>query len=433
VVGLPRALDPLRHPRYRRLVLALALTLVANGSWAVAVIWQVVTLGGGPPEVSLVSALTFGGTLAVALLGGVLADRIPQRHILLAVALLQAVPVTGVAVLSLTDALPLGVLAVVALLGGVGLGLFYPAYSALVPALLPEDQLLAANGLEGVLRPTLSQVAGPAAAGLLVAAVSPGAAMLVTAAAALGAAACVLGLPVTPVRREQPVQPVHPVRGMLADLEEGFRYLVKTRWLLATLLFASLMLLMMMGPLQVLVPFAIRDRADGGAFQHSLVLAAYGAGGAIGSLIIASRRLPRRYLTVMVLLWGFGCLPLAIFGLADHVAPMIAAALVMGATFQGSMVIWGTLLQRRVPSGLLGRVSSLDFLLSGAFMPLSMALSGPVSAWIGLTTTFLIAALIPPVLAIVTILIARLPRDEISHPLDQGAFDRRTADEVITT
>ncbi len=120
-------------------MLALALTLVANGAWAVTVVWQVVTLGGGPAEVSLVSALTFGGTLAVALLGGVLADRMPQRHILLAVALLQAVPAAGVAVLSFTDALPLGRLAAVALLGRVGLGLFYPAYSAPVPALLPED------------------------------------------------------------------------------------------------------------------------------------------------------------------------------------------------------------------------------------------------------------------------------------------------------
>jgi hypothetical protein len=97
------------------------------------------------------------------------------------------------------------------------------------------------------------------------------------------------------------------------------------------------------------------------------------------------------------------------------------------------MVIWGTLLQRRVPSGLLGRVSSLDFLLFGAFMPLSMALSGPVSEWIGLTTTFLVAALTPPVLAIATLILARLPRDEITHPVDHRATDRRTADEVAPT
>ena len=64
----------------------------------------------------------------------------------------------------------------------------------------------------------------------------------------------------------------------------------------------------------------------------------------------------------------------------------------MGATFQAGMVIWGTLLQRRVPPALLGRMSSLDFFVSLCFMPVSMALAGPVSELIGLTATFLIAA-----------------------------------------
>jgi hypothetical protein len=64
-------------------------------------------------------------------------------------------------------------------------------------------------------------------------------------------------------------------------------------------------------------------------------------------------------------------------------------------------------------------VSSLDFLVSGAFMPLSMALAGPVSEWIGLTATFLVAGLVPLALAVVAILAARMPADEIAHPLDR--------------
>jgi predicted MFS family arabinose efflux permease len=419
MAGLPRALQPLRHRAYRLLAISLGLSLLANGSWAVAVIWQVVEMGGGPAEVSLVSALTFSGTLAVALLGGVLADRVPQRHILLVVALLQAVPVTGVAVLSLVGGLPLWLLAAVGLLGGVGMGLYYPAYSALVPALLPEDELLAANGLEGMMRPVLHQVAGPTAAGLLVAAASPGIALLVTAAAAAGAALCVAGLPVTRVRREPAAVPVHPLRAVAVDLREGFVYMVGTPWLLATLLFASLMLLVMMGPFEVLVPFAIRDRADGGPMGHALVLTAFGVGGALGSLLISSRPLPRRYLTVMNLLWGVGCIPLVVFGLTTQLEVMVAAGLLTGATFQSGMVIWGTLLQRRVPPALLGRVSSLDFLVSGAFMPLSMALAGPVSGWIGLTATFLVAGLVPLALAVAAVLTARMPADELAHPLDR--------------
>jgi MFS family permease len=415
MAALPRALSPLRHSAYRLLALSLALSLLTQGLWAIAVVWQVVALDGGPAALSLVTGLSAGGMLATTLIGGALADRIPQRRILLAVALLQASVVAVAATLSLTGALSLWHLAVVSLIDGVTLGVYYPAYSALVPALVPESDLLAANGLEGVVRPVLAQAAGPAAAGFLVAAYSPGAALAATASAALAAAACVAALPTTPVRRD--LGEGAAVGGLLSDVREGFVYMVRTPWLLATLLFASLMLLVFMGPLEVLVPFAIQD-IGGGPSQHALVLAAWGIGGAVGSLVVASLRLPRRYLTVMNGLWGLGCVPMVVFAFVTDLWPMVAAGTVMGATFQAGMVIWGTLLQRRVPPALLGRVSSLDFFVSLSFMPLSMALAGTVSEVIGLTTTFLLAGLVPPVLAVVTIWVARLTVDEIAHPLD---------------
>jgi MFS family permease len=417
MTGLPRALSPLRHGHYRLLAASLALSLLTQGLWAIAVVWQVVALDGGPAALSVVTALGAGGMLATTLLGGALADRIPQRRILLAVALLQATAVAIAAALSLAGLLALWHLALVALVDGVALGLYYPAYSALVPALVPEADLLAANGLEGVVRPVLAQAAGPAAAGFLVAALSPGAALAATSAAALGAAACLAALPTTPVRRELAAEPGSAVRGLLSDVREGFVYMVGTPWLLATLLFASLMLLVFMGPFEVLVPFAVQD-VGGGPSQHAYVLAAWGVGGAVGSLVVASLRLPRRYLTVMNMLWGVGCVPMVVFAFATDLWPMVLAGAVMGGTFQAGMVIWGTLLQRRVPPALLGRVSSLDFFVSLSFMPVSMALAGTVSQVIGLTTTFLLAGLVPPVLAVVAIVAARLPADELAHPLD---------------
>jgi formate hydrogenlyase subunit 4 len=62
-------------------------------------------------------------------------------------------------------------------------------------------------------------------------------------------------------------------------------------------------------------------------------------------------------------------------------------------------------------------VASLDFFVSVSLMPISMALSGPLSEAIGLRTTFLIAGVIPGVAAVVAIVLARLPQDEIAHPL----------------
>jgi MFS family permease len=375
----------------------------------------VVALGGGPAALSLVTALGAGGMLATTLLGGALADRIPQRRILLATELAQGTAMAVVAALSLTDVVQLWHLAAMSLVAGLAMGLYYPAYSALVPALVPERELLAVNGLEGMVRPILQNAAGPAAAGFLVAALSPGAALAATAAASLVAAACLWALPTTAVRRDLSADGA--ATGLFTDVREGFVYMVRTPWLLATLLFASLMLLVFIGPLEVLVPFAIKD-AGGGPTQHGYVLAAFGIGGAVGSLVVASLRLPRRYLTVMNLFWGIGCVPLVVFGFGAHLWVMIAAGAVMGATFQAGMVIWGTLLQRRVPPALLGRVSSLDFFVSLSFMPLSMALAGTVSEVIGLTATFLVAGLAPPLLAVVTIVAARLPADELAHPLD---------------
>jgi len=177
------------------------------------------------------------------------------------------------------------------------------------------------------------------------------------------------------------------------------------------------LVLMIMGPFEVLIPFLVKDRLGGGPGDHAMVMAAFGVGGAVGSLAMASFSMPRRYLTTMNLMWGVGCLPLAVMGMADDVLVVVAAAFVLGAVFSAPMVIWGTLLQRRVPPALLGRVASLDFFVSISLMPISMALAGPVSEAIGLRTTFLVAGTVPMVFAAVAIVWARLPQDELAYPL----------------
>lgn len=345
MAALPRALRPLRHSAYRRLASALALSVLSEGLWMLAIVWQVIELGGGPSELSLVSGALALGLVVTALLGGVLADRIPQKRILVAVELVVVISVGTVAALSATGALTLPVLVAAGAVVGLSLGLYFPAYSALVPALVDPDDLLAANGLEGIVRPVLMQGGGPALAGVLVAAFSPAAALAATALASLGSLAAALALPSRAVRRdlvaEDADQVGHPVRAVLRDLRAGVRYMFATRWLLVTLVFASLMILVVLGPLEVLVPFAIIERAGGGPGGHSLVLLAHGAGAAIASFLVASLRLPRRYLTVMIAMWAGACVPMVVFGLATSLWPMIVAGFVVGALFSAPQVIWG--------------------------------------------------------------------------------------------
>jgi MFS family permease len=417
--SLPRALTPFRHPAYRRLAVALTLQTFASGVWVVALVWEVIRLGGGPAQLSFVSTAAAVGVLVPALLGGVVADRIPQKLILLVVASVELAGMTLVAFLSITDHTALWHLAAVSFVTGMGMAFYYPAYSAWLPALVPESDLMAVNGFEGMVRPTVGQAIGPAVAGAVVGAVSPGAAAAVAASCALVGVLALALVPLTPVRRDfaSEGEGQHPIVSALADVREGWSYMMRTPWLLATLLFASLMILVMMGPLEVLVPFLIKDRLGGGPKDHAWVLAAFGIGGAVGSLTMASFKMPRRYLTFMNVMFGVGCLPLLAMGFSTAVWQLVVSAFVSGALFSAPMVIWGTLLQRRVPAHMLGRVASLDFFVSISLMPVSMALAGPVSAAIGLRMTFAIAGIAPVVFAVVAILWARLPEDEIAHPL----------------
>ena len=303
--------------------------------------WEVIRIGGGPAQLSAVTTANAVGVLLPALLGGVVADRVPQKLILLGVATVELTGMTLVAVLSLTDTTQIWHLAAVSFATGVGMAFYYPAYSAWLPALVPESDLLAVNGFEGMVRPAIGQAIGPGVAGFVVGILSAGAAVSVAATASLFALLALATVPRTPVRRDLAALAVgHPVASAVRDMREGFGYMVRTPWLLSSLLFVSLMLLLIMGPFEVLIPFLIKGRLAGGPGDHAIVMAAFGIGGALGSLGMASVRMPRRYLTLMNLMWGVGCLPLVAIGFAPSVAVVVVAAFVLGAMFSAPMVIW---------------------------------------------------------------------------------------------
>ena len=406
-------LTPFRFREYRLLIAALSIVIFAEGMWTVVMALQVIDLSRDPAALSLVATCLSAGLVAFVLVGGITADRIPQRTIIIGVEAVNTVVVAAVAMLGATGLLRIWHMAVAAALLGIGAAFFFPAYSAYLPRILPAEQLLAANGVEGVLRPVLQRAAGPAVAGVLVGATFP--TLGSGAVAALFAVALVLLVATRPAGAAQP-DPVDKPH-LLDDLRAGLRFVVGTPWLLATVLFATGAVLLIIGPIEVLLPFVAAERFADGARMYGFLLTAYGLGGALGALAVSSGRLPRRYLTVMMLMWGFGAVPLVVVG-GTHSFPVMAAALfVVGATDGAGMVIWGTLLQRRVPAAMLGRVSSLDFFVSLALMPVSMAIAGPLSKVVPMQTIFAVAGLGPVVLALVALVGARMPRDEIAHPL----------------
>ena len=301
-----------------------------------------------------------------------------------------------VAVLSLTDLTQLWHLAAVSFAAGAGLAFYWPAYTAWLPALVPESDLQAVNGFEGMIRPTIQQAIGPGRRRTDRGCRFPGCGVRGRASASALGLLALTAVPKTPVRRRPRRRPRRAPGPVGAGGHEGGVRLHGADALAAVVAdLRSMMVLVIMGPLDVLIPFLIKDHLGGGPGDHALVLAAFGIGGAVGSIAMGAVRMPRRYLTLMNLAWGVACLPMIWMGVATHVWEVVVAAFICGALFSAPMVVWGTLLQRRVPAELVGRVASLDFFVSLSLMPVSMALAGPVSEAIGLRTTFFIAGVVP--------------------------------------
>jgi DHA3 family tetracycline resistance protein-like MFS transporter len=408
-----RVLAPFRIREYRLLIAAVSLSIFAEGMWAVVMALQVIELDNNPTSLSLVATCLGAGLVGFVLIGGIAADRLNQRSIIIAVETVNVVAVTVVAVLGSLGLLKVWHLAVTAGTLGIAAAFFFPAYSAILPRILPPDQLLAANGVEGVVRPVFQRAVGPAVAGIVVGATVPSVGAVVVAVLfAVGLA--LLMATRSPVAAEPDAQRPHVLR----DLRDGFTFVVRTPWLLATLLFASIFVLVVLGPIEVLLPFIAQDRFTDGARTYGFILAFFGVGSAFGALAVSSRRLPRRYLTVMMVMWGLGSLPLVVIGTTWSFGWMALAALAVGVTDGAGMVIWGTLLQRRVPTAMLGRVSSLDFFVSLAFMPVSFAIVGPLSKVVSMEVIFVVAGVVPVVIGLVAWSAAKMPRDEIEHPLD---------------
>ena len=143
---LPRALRPFHHREYRFLIASMAISLFASGMWIVALVWQVIAMGGTPSELSVVATATSLGLLVSILLGGVAADRLPRRALLIVVEAVRVGTAAVVGLLAVTGQLQLWQLAVVAFVVGAAEAFFFPAYTALLPTLLPPDELLAATG-----------------------------------------------------------------------------------------------------------------------------------------------------------------------------------------------------------------------------------------------------------------------------------------------
>jgi hypothetical protein len=380
---------PLRIRDFALLWAGATVSLAGDGVYVVALAWQVYELSNSPTALSLVGVAWTLPLGLFLLVGGVVSDRMERRRVMIAADVARALAVGAMGVLTVTGAVELWHLIALASVFGIGEAFFGPAFTSIVPQIVRRELLVQANSLDQFIRPFAFLLMGPALGGWLVASFGAGQAFLVDAATFLVSATAIFLMRPRPLEREK-----EEGSSLLRDVREGFTFVRAHAWLWVTLVAAAVFLLAYWGPVEVLVPYRIRNELGGGPDDFGFVLAAGGIGSILAAVLLGQRGLPRRHITFMYSCWAIGCLALVGFGLAGAVWQLMAVSFVDGALATAGLIVWGTLVQTLVPAGLLGRVTSLDWLVSTSLVPVSFALTGPIAAGIGVQTTFVAGGII---------------------------------------
>jgi MFS family permease len=397
-VTLSGPLAPLRHRQFRLLWTGMSASLVGDGMLLVALAWQVYTLFGLPRAMSAVGVALSLPQVVTLLFGGVVSDRFDPRRVMLVSDLVRGAVMATLAVLSITGTLTsLWMVLVLVAVHGAAAGFFGPAFDALVPQIVPDEDLVAANALDQFVRPAGLQIAGPALGGAVIAAVGSGWALAGNAGTFLFSAACLLIMRRTLARVPAAVPPAasaDDAPSIWVEIREGIGFVRRHVWLWGTFLSATFTYLLFVGPTEVLLPYLIKHDMHGTAGQLGLVLTSGGLGAVAAALLVGGTGIPRRFITFMYVTWAIATLAVAGYGLAAHTWQLALACVLVNGLEAAGTVAWATTKQRLVPDGMLGRVSSVDWFVSTALLPLSYALAAPVAEAIGVRHTLLGAGLL---------------------------------------
>jgi len=385
-----RLLTPLRLRDFRLLWTGMAVSLLGDGVFLVAIAWQVYQLSNAPVALSVVGIAMSIPHVVLLLLGGVVSDRFDRRKVMVGADLVRGFAIGLLGFLSVTGVLELWHVLVLTAFYGAGTAFFGPAFDAIVPDVVPPKLLAEANSLDQFVRPAAWRLAGPALGGWLIGVWGPGGAFLIDSATFAISIGTILMM--------------HPARGAedgeemestaIAQVKEGFRFVRSHVWLWGTFLAATFAYLMFMGPTEVLLPFVIKNNLDGTASDLGFVFALGGIGAILAAFLMGQRGTPRRHITFIYVVWTLSTLAIAGYGLAHFTWQVMAACFAFNALETAGTIVWATTKQRLVPSRLLGRVSSFDWFISIGLLPVSFALTAPVAGLIGARTTLVGAGVI---------------------------------------
>ena len=351
----------------------------------IALAFAVLALSDSATDLGIALAARTIPALLFVLLGGVLADRLPRKQLLVASDWGNFVAQSALALFLLAGHATLIVIVFTQALAGLCSAAYHPASRGIVPLIATRSQLQHANALVGVVGSATS-ILGPLVGGLLVASVGPG--------WAIGADAityAISAILISQIKVER--GPAVRARvGFLPEFLEGWRTVQRTRWLRLVIAGDAVFQLVVIAPLFVLGPRIAAD-TYGGAASWGAMIASYAVGSLVGATVALYWK-PRRPLLV----GAAATLPLPIafslLGLGSDFPLVAVALLASGIGVAVSDIVWHTAVQGAVPEQRLARVVSIDWFGSTLLRPVGYLAAGLLSTILGTPPAFFIAVLL---------------------------------------
>lgn len=378
--------EVLAHKYVKRLFVARFISNYGNGMGPIALAFGILGLPNGSANLlGLVLGTTTVLFLVMAPFGGVIADKYGRARMVGLTDMAGGLILFVQAGYFATGNVPIAVLLIVNGAFGILWGIFWPAFSGVIPAVLPEAGLQKGNALNALFTNS-GMILGAASAGFLIDAFGPAITLGIDAASFF-----VSGLLVFTFRHLTP-RAEHTENTMIDDLRHGWKVFISFRWIVIIVAVFSFIVMCWAAAENVLGPLIALEHFDG-AKSWSYVITAESVGLVVGSLIAikVKPKYPMRFLMLSSFTITFYIASLA---KPQPLAVIAVCAFLFGITLDLWGTLWSTALQRKVPRDSLSRVSSFDAMGSLMFRPIGLAIAAPLSTLLGIETFIYILAII---------------------------------------
>lgn len=371
----------LSYKDFRHLWLSHLLVTLGSSAFPIALAVFVLDGGGSATSLGLILGSRVLSSVMLGLVGGVWADRLPRKYVMIVADLYRGLIMLGLAFIATPDVAP-WILALLVFVMGAGEAFSYPAAGAIMPSLLPTHLLPSGNVMRGV-SARIATIVGPGIGGLSVALIGGRLTFAVTALFFFAGIALLFGI------HEKAREAIEIKPSFFSELREGIVTVWQIPWVGAVILMSTLQLMVVLASQSVLLPVITRRE-----FHTNSVFAmaeiAISIGATLSALWAMNYKAKHPGL-VAIILWSFFAIVPIVLAFPSSKNFILIGYLIAGISIGPWEAYWNSAIQREIPPELQGRVFSVDFMGSSALMPLGFVLVGPVTAAVG-EKPFLISA-----------------------------------------